>query len=297
MFDRFIYFFKVIKKIFKLKTTYRNHLIIIAVSGIGDTCYGLSFLNELKKLMKKKALLLTTEYTSFLGECYKSVDKTITLKPDEASAFISFFNKSKNIFIYNKMSLKTGIVNCFPLTEKTYNLLNKKTMNYIEILSSSISESKQLLPEYPCVKKEIFAEDYFENPDRTIIINPSSNSLKFNSNDIFIKIINVLKTKGYSVYTNVVGTQKPLPNTMKLNCSSKELYFLSQQTKLFISIRSGIIDFCISNGGNYLILYDNTWNGNFNKAYTLHSWKTNSRICEFNFKDTDEIIKKIEMEY
>ena len=294
MMTGFAALFRVSEKIIRLKISHPDSILFIALSGIGDVCYSLSVLDKLKKERNKKVVLLTSEYTSYLGGCYASVDETVVLTPEEECAFRRVFNKADGIFVYNKISLKTGIFNCFPLTEKSYNKLKKENKSYIRILSEAVGK-KDTKPAYPVVKSEIAAKVFFENPEKTVLINPGSNSLSFDNNDIFIKITDALISKGYTVYTNVVGDQKALPHTVQLRCSIEELYALSKEVKLFVSIRSGIVDFCISSGGSFLVLYDDSWNGDFKRAYTLHSWKTDSLIYELDYRDTDEILKTIDI--
>lgn len=293
MMNSFRALFRVSEKIVRLKNSHPDSIIFIALSGIGDACYSFSVLDELKKERNRRVVLLTSEYTSYLGECYASVDETIVLTPEEENAFRRVFNRADGIFVYNKISLKAGIFNCFPLTEKSYSKLKKDNKSYIQILSEAVGR-KDIKPAYPTVKSKITAEDFFENPEKTVVINPGSNSLSFDNNDIFIKITDALISEGYTVYTNVVGDQKPLPHTVQLRCSIEELYALSKEVKLFVSIRSGIVDFCISSGGSFLVLYDDSWNGDFKRAYTLHSWKTDSLIYELDYRETDEILKTVD---
>ena len=51
-----------------------------------------------------------------------------------------------------------------------------------------------------------------------------------------------LSSKGFELYTNVVGDQTPLNGTRALNCSIYELFAICNKVRAFISVRSGILD-------------------------------------------------------
>ena len=291
--SRILNLYKTAKILTGIKNANRDYLILIALSGIGDVCYSLSVVEALKKETGKKLLFVTGQYTLSLRRYYSAIDKTITLTPDEERILKSFFTERPNHYIYNRFSQKISLFYCFPLTEVTYRRLSKNNSNYIDILSETFN-IKQRKPTYPKIKKEENFIFPFDNPDKTVIINPYSNSLNFKSNEIFTKIIGSLKAKGYCVYTNISGNQTALHGTSELRCTLDELYLLSKEVKLFVSIRSGITDFCISSAGNFLVLYDNSWNGNFRKAYKLSSWKTESSVYEFDYSDTEQILNIIE---
>ena len=88
MTDSFTTFLMVLRKIIKLKTAYKDHLIFIALSGLGDACYGFSVLGELKRKKNKKLLFLAGQYTYSLADCYDFIDEAVLLTPQEEIARI-----------------------------------------------------------------------------------------------------------------------------------------------------------------------------------------------------------------
>ena len=120
---------------------------------------------------------------------------------------------------------------------------------------------------------------------KIIVINPFSNSMGDGYIDLWEDIADSLIQKGYILYTNVVGEQKPVKGTLPLKCSIEELYVISSQIPLVISIRSGIVDFCVSSGGDFYVIYFNNSEGlsplvseSMKYIYRLSDWGTNNVI-------------------
>ncbi len=101
------------------------------------------------------------------------------------------------------------------------------------------------------------------------------------------------KAKGYSVYENCRKPEQCLKGAIPLICTVQELYWIVKKCKLFISIRSGIIDYLIGNSGCYITLYPRIWNEYFKKAYSLDAWETDSRVFEYYYDEESEIIRKL----
>lgn len=287
---------KTLYKLNKIRLTHKNHMIFIALSGIGDICYCFSFLNELKKLKNKKVLVLTRKYTAEAVKCFAEVDEIKVLTDEEVTAFNLLFAYDKYQTCFNQKSFKNNIFFCFPLTEKIYEMsIIENNETYNEILKRTVvpnNENTNIT--YPSVSDVSLEKFGFGNLNNTVIINPYSNSLDFDNTDIFEEISALLIKSGYDVYTNVVGEQSPVSGTKSLSCTLDEMYHITKQAKLFISIRSGILDFSISNGGNFLILYDDTvWNGGFRTVYSLKGWNTESKVYEFDYREKAAILKTV----
>ena len=88
------------------------------------------------------------------------------------------------------------------------------------------------------------------------ILNPFSNSMEIDNELYWEEIAFYLLDKGFAVYTNVLKNQTPIKNTKPLDCNIFDLYNIVNQNKsLFISVRSGIVDFLIGSEAKFLVIY------------------------------------------
>ena len=122
-----------------------------------------------------------------------------------------------------------------------------------------------------------------------IILNPYSNSMKIET-DVFLKIIENIKARGFHLYTNVVSSQIPLDGTKELKCSPDEFFALSAGAAAIISIRSGILDYIVSNTQKMFVLYDNR---KYYELYSLKAWETDAEIYEYKYKNDEVILDSI----
>lgn len=97
-----------------------------------------------------------------------------------------------------------------------------------------------------------------------------------------IPVINYLKTNGFLVFTNTIKNENPIMGTECLDCSIEDLFCLCKKAKLFISVRSGILDFVVSSGCPIISLLVSSGQ---NTHYPLSSWKTKNHIEEILLKD------------
>ena len=107
--NRFCSFFKGYLKLNRIKKSYKNHLIFIALDGIGDICYSFCALQELKTTTNKKVLVITREYSSELLKYYECIDNIIVLN-DEDGKEVQFASPMDSLdagigFIHQELNL------------------------------------------------------------------------------------------------------------------------------------------------------------------------------------------------
>ena len=73
--------------------------------------------------------------------------------------------------------------------------------------------------------------------------------------ELWEMIADNLFLRGYIVYTNVMKHQKEVKDTKRLECSIIELYNICNEIPLFVSVRSGIIDFTISSRCDKVVIW------------------------------------------
>ena len=262
----------------------KDTLIFLAVSGIGDICYSFSFLNTIKK--NHKVMVLTRQYTYNLVKSYDAVDEVLVLDKKQIRIVDSFLAQpGRNANILNNGINGANVFSCSHWRTFNYSIM-RIADNYLEVIRRVIYNVDRLAEiTFPNVRK---SRNYVEHPERVIIINPYSNFLDFQFRDEFIFMTQFFLRNGYKVYTNTTGkNQGVIDGTEPLECSIEELYNLTSVCALFVSVRSGILDFTINNNGNYLVIYPDVWDGLFRKAYTLSAWNTNSSIIECTLQNNN----------
>lgn len=269
-------------KIYNLCSAYPDYTVLLAFGAIGDICYCLYALKAVKELHGKKILVITNGKNAPVVSAFKGVNKTVVLREEESKIF-SEAAQDEEFSFFKVTDVSKSVFNCGALKESEYRKFIKaegETINLNEIIRRSFErKGVAFKPTLPSVNADItrFSGLDFKN---TVIINPYSNSMKIGSASLFQDMADELRGRNFTVFTNVTGEQQPLINTHALKCSTTELYMLSQKVKSFISIRSGIVDFCISSGGNFKIYYTDMWDGLFKKAYCLKGWQSGSKVEE-----------------
>ena len=128
--------------------------------------------------------------------------------------------------------------------------------------------------------------------DKVIVMNPYSKSLSEFTMALYENMCTYLIENGYIVYTNVVGSQKPIKESYELRCSIEELYMIAGKIPAIVSVRSGILDFLIPSKANMFVIYENC-RGRLKKMYHLANWQISSVIHEIyceNSKSENNII-------
>lgn len=110
--------------------------------------------------------------------------------------------------------------------------------------------------------------------------------------------INQSEKDTYSIYTNVIGEQKPINGTQELRCSIYELFEVVKKSSLVISTRSGILDYLVPTDIDMFVIYENC-SEKLKNMYHLSSWNRYGRIKELYatniVEDTPKIIDELKM--
>ncbi|MCL2698894.1 MAG: hypothetical protein FWE68_01130 [Defluviitaleaceae bacterium] len=102
--------------------------------------------------------------------------------------------------------------------------------------------------------RELFRENNLQK-GKTVILSPYANSMPGIPSELFEKLAERLKSKGYSVATNAAGDEKPVPGTVSLGFPVKELIPVAEYAGAFAGLRSGLFDVLISASCKKVILY------------------------------------------
>ena len=224
--------------------------IVVLAPKFGDSVYAMLYVEEFKKETNRKIAVYCSEANLKYFKNYECVDRFITHKSNE-------FNQSRIFmgcwfkFLFKRKCLNKDIIYTVP-PQYFYNERNSIDI-YQNVVFSVKNDNKQLLKLKKTSVKSI--SDFEKNKDRIVVINSYSNSYRSKCRNILQNVANLLIEKGYIVYSNVVGKQKPLDNTISLHCPVDELFEICNHIRAFITIRSGIVDFVAGTNCEKYILY------------------------------------------
>lgn len=272
-------------------------LYVLMSRPIGDVVYGLAYVNSLKLKSCKNIVVFIEESKDRLVQQYTGVDK------------ICFFKKNDKqwlriqCLIGFRVLLK--IARCFNIYGTVpwvfvhdNSILRMDALSIIRNEIFSLDENASI--EYPCFADEpIVSIPNFENvKNKIIVLNPYSNSMISENLSVFELIAKILLDDGYIVYTNIVENQLPIKGTLALFCSIYEFYSICNQVQFVISIRSGIIDLCISANTQFIVIYypKVSWKESYSQGffydYTLQAWKTNN-VTELKYMNDNLTVASI----
>lgn len=269
-------------------------LFLIAFSGMGDMCYSFAFLDSLKE-GGYRVCVITKEYLAQLASFYESVDSVKVVSPVIQRLLQMLWCSKQYGEMFNNGENRSRIFYCDNLNRREFEILRLPSVNYMDIqryVYYGVDAMERFtLPKVPKPDLERFQTIH---KDRTVIVNMKSSSMDIEAS-VFKMIVEALRLEGMEVYTNCAAPQDALAGTKPLSCSIEELYYLTQEIRFMVSIRSGLLDFLQGNRSTYVVLYDDEteWDLNFRKAYDMKGWESESRIYEFGAHDTDGILRRI----
>ena len=237
------------KKIAKMK--HDDEIFIVLAPKFGDLIYGMMYARELKKERGKKLAVLCPEQFAKFVESYGCVDRIITVPNTKKYANKHFLLLGmRHTFLRDKYKY-SDLVYTLP-QEKYYKglMINEIYRDYIFCIDH---DNKQFLdlPE----TKVTAIQNFEEIKDRIIVMNPYAKSHAKNCVKILQPVADMLVKEGFVVYTNVIGDQKVLDGTLPLKCSIEELFEICKHIHGLVSIRSGLVDFCLNTKCKKVVVY------------------------------------------
>lgn len=268
-----------------------NRKWILCYGGLGDVCYNMAYSEWILNNIDDSVYYVDKCHKDFLLNFYP-IDKNRIEYYDGKSNFgriIRTIGGSPKIFIMLK---KLGIYKLYPYS--FYSITEIVPCSYLEFIRCIFEIPKDTNICFPHVIGDTICshiENFAKFKNKIIVINPYSGSMGSGDWTYWEQVSAVLNSKGYIVYTNVIGNQYPISQTYPLRCSISEMYYISSCIPLTISIRSGIIDFCVSSGGSFYVVYfdEKTLHPKVNASmrilYKLEDWG-NSNVHEYYFDDS-----------
>lgn len=274
---------------FLRKNKGKDEKLLVLTDLIGDSVYGLSYVEEIKKKYSdKRIVVIGNEKYSKLIRSYNGIDRFVLL-PGRQGRYLKIGAFLRCTWL-SYIALKEDIINTDPYLYKD---LRKKTNNdAFYLLKTQIFH----IPEDSKISYHGIGSNTAQtvHDKKVAVINPYSISVKIIDFAIFELIAKVLRENNYKVYTNVVGNQEVIAGTEKLECDIYKLFDIASNSSLIVSARSGILDFLAPSGINMFIIYANTTR-EFYEMYHIDKWRCGGKYKEYfveNKIDKDDIMSE-----
>lgn len=147
--------------------------------------------------------------------------------------------------------------------------------NNLELMKEYLKLPREIPIALPCPPKVQITSilNFEKRKNKIVVINPYSSSKTICScTELLNMIVEELKDKGFIVYTNIVGEQKPLNGTYPLRCGLLEIYSIADEIPVFVSVRSGVMDWIVSTNSKKFIIYSGSRDDGFSKIFNLAAW-------------------------
>ena len=146
------------------------------------------------------------------------------------------------------------------------------------------------------VNWESYDDIEFIEEGKAVILSPYAKSVTALSQHIWIDIVADYKSKGYQVFTNISGDEKPIDGTEPLNVRLSEMKSVLEKAGTFIGVRSGLCDVVKTVGCRKIALYpdynycDTKW-----KAIDMYAIEGFQNIVVEDGDTWEEVKKQIKM--
>lgn len=270
-----------------------DEIFLIFDNVLGDMLFALSFLDALSEAHpgKRISVVGSRKFESIMLT-YPQISRRI-LYPQSGLGYRMIRCMLSDVRS-QEHGLEEGIYNTIP-----WKYLRMRHLDYYGIRKRLAREIYRI-PEDGVItyaghtpEKVSAIADFEHNKRMTAVINPYSKSAGF-TEKLYEHFAKRLQAEGFIVYTNVVGDQMPIPGTRPLRCSIEQLYCIVRQIPIFVSVRSGIVDYLMSSGGNFFVVYEVTdeLSEYVAENFRLDEWKLNASYEEVILRDGKNKVAK-----
>lgn len=284
----------------------KQQIIVLPANAIGDCLYIFSFLEVLNRRVLQDHLQMVI----YVSDRYKKILATYPVPLNNVVYLKHLGIKHLLLLMLSTSSLapksviiaaQNDIYASYPMSYGEY--IPKEIIGARNKLSYALRVPNNPILYHNLPKLSVSAIKNFEaNKERICIVNPYSSSMTFSA-ILYERICEILKRKGFLVYTNVCGSQKAIEGTIPLRCSIEELYSIACDIPLIVSVRSGILDFLIPSGINMFVIYE-TWKDKYNMVdpkvfathYSLKEWQPKGSVQEIHMDtrtDDEKILAEL----
>lgn len=129
---------------------------------------------------------------------------------------------------------------------------------------------------------------------KTVIIAPYAGSfVSAIREESWIKIVDMLLKKEYSIVTNCYGNERPIPRTIPIQFPYSEIINVLEYAGNFIGIRSGLCDVGSSAKCNMVIIYESNYLASDYEYFSLKKMGLNNDVIEIEYEDEEQLINEL----
>jgi len=280
-------YFICLGKIRKIKEKYRKSVIIVlGQPGIGDICFALAYVKHYL-INIDNYVFICCKGKDFLLEEF-GIKEYVTVSTDELEQFRLAYtkNSASMLYIFEAVKKREMVI----LDPEFYIKKSCSKIPYLRLLdiykyAAFNLKNKMIDISFPCPKEKDNVVNKYGLKDNFAIINAYSNSAVIPI-EVFELAVKILKESGLEVYSNISGDQKEINNTIPLRCSIQDMFYISRYCKCFVSIRSGILDYVISNIKNLFVVYSDDSDV---FLYSLESWNCKVKLKELVYSGNENL--------
>jgi hypothetical protein len=220
-----------------LKKEYKNELLVFCpFNALGDIYFCMSYLSIFasKRGFDSTAVFVPSEACAKVVELFSNTKvKVIQQKELDATIQAVIYTEDQRCYIAHQdrpyvINLHKALyIKCIPL----------ETIYCCGVFGLP-KDTKPIIPDkwekYPLLDNI--------PKGKSAIISPYAKSVTALSYEVWKEIVSDLISKGYTVYTNVVGNENALEGTIPISPAINEMKSVVEQAGLFIGIRSGLCD-------------------------------------------------------
>ncbi len=280
-----------------LKAKYSGKTVFITSASIGDICFFLALIDNYYQKYHEKIVVLCDERKKDIIVSYEHkgiiVDYINVNDPFFKRIFYEF-NASK---IFAVKGAEDKIFNTIPWVQNGFDI-EKYTLSQ---LSEVLKLDKNYSLKYPSVRKAKITviEEFTKRKNRMAVVNPYyASEEKCECLSMMTEMIEWLHIHDYEVYCNAIGKQETMENCKRLECGLNELYMIADNIPIFISVRSGIVDWLVKTRSQKIVIYPRSLPKEWISLYTMKQWKVDN-IVEINCwetnceKNIDHLLKSV----
>ena len=289
---------KVLKSYFICRSCIRNifdtnkcdEILIVGQPAMGDVLISCTYVPYYLNKCDKNVLVICNKKQTFVLD---KLGISQYLGVDEKQLELLRYGYAKNPLLSRFFSclLKNNKIRILDATYfmKTWICYKIPSLSLIDAIRyASLDLTQEATLSYPHVEVKYRANE-LNYDDNSVIINPYSKSAQIPIS-FFEELTQKLQKLGYTVYCNIVGDQKPIQGSIPLSCTVDEFCIHSASVFAIISIRTGLLDYCLSYSRHVIAIYDTPLNV---YSYSLKHWKTATPISEIIYGDNYATAKNV----
>lgn len=235
-----------------------DHIYLAPYPGTGDMYLIGMYLEDRLRFdgIEKCLLVVPSKGSKSVFDLFPLGDKVVgivTIQGEkEADCFLLYtkicgFDKCKISELNDGYDEIVDLIFIRGLNGLDFNTMFQKTVFFAPI--------RRKKPDLIKESSDILFEQYGLVKNRTVVLAPYANTTKLIEEKYWMKMVDRLRSKGYSVCTNVAGSEKPVGDTTGIMIPYRMLMDFLEKAGAIIALRSGLCDIISGSDAKKLILY------------------------------------------